>query len=92
MSTNVTGAVSPSPVLICPHCAALQAHSDPPDRMNTAQAAGYTGLADATLRYYRHAHIGPESYRIGAKVFYDRADLDAWLAAQRAASVRGGVQ
>ncbi|QNJ91184.1 helix-turn-helix domain-containing protein [Mycolicibacterium fluoranthenivorans] len=60
--------------------------------MNTAQAASYTGLADATLRYYRHAGIGPVSYRIGSKVFYDRADLDAWLAVQRAASVRGGAQ
>lgn len=84
-----TDAVAVIPV--CPHCAALQAHSAPPERMNTAQAAAYTGLADATLRYYRHAGIGPLSYRIGSKVFYDRTDLDTWLAAQRAASVRGGV-
>jgi helix-turn-helix protein len=70
----------------------LQVHADPPERMPTADAAEYTGLAAATLRYYRHAGIGPASYRIGAKVFYDRVDLDAWLAEQRAATVRGGVQ
>ncbi|BBY92291.1 hypothetical protein MGALJ_19600 [Mycobacterium gallinarum] len=91
MSANVTEVISP-PVLLCPHCIALQAHSDPPDRMSTREAARYTGLADATLRYYRHANIGPVSYRIGSKVFYDRADLDVWLADQRAASVRGGAQ
>jgi hypothetical protein len=50
--------------------------AEPPDRMPTAVAAEYTGLAAATLRYYRHAGIGPASYRIGAKVFYDRVDLD----------------
>jgi hypothetical protein len=87
MSTDVV-----TSLLACPYCATLQAHSEPPDRMNTAEAARYTGLADATLRYYRHAGIGPESYRIGSKVFYDRVRLDEWLAAQRAASVRGGVQ
>lgn len=77
--------------LSCPHCPATHA-ANLPDRMSTAGAAGYTGLADSTLRYYRHAGIGPASYRIGAKVFYDRADLDSWLAAQKVASLRGGAQ
>ncbi|MET4432076.1 helix-turn-helix domain-containing protein [Mycolicibacterium sp. 624] len=89
MSADV---VTVSPALLCPHCRALHALADPPDRMTTAEAARYTGLADATLRYYRHAGIGPVSYRFGSKVFYDRADLDAWMAAQRAASVRGGAE
>ncbi|MCU1697350.1 MAG: hypothetical protein JWR34_3413 [Mycobacterium sp.] len=86
------GAVTVSPALLCPDCRALYAPADPPDRMPTADAALYTGLADSTLRYYRHAGIGPVSYSIGSKVYYDRVDLDAWLAAQKAASVRGGVQ
>jgi hypothetical protein len=87
MSADV---VSIPTALLCPHCRAMHAHSDPPDRLPTAAAARYTGLAESTLRYYRHAGIGPASYRIGSKVFYDRADLDGWLAEQRAASVRGG--
>ena len=82
--------IATSPARLCPHCVAQQPHSELPDRLNTAQAARYTGLADATLRYYRHANIGPESYRIGSKVFYDRVSLDAWQAEQPAASVRGG--
>jgi DNA-binding transcriptional MerR regulator len=60
--------------------------------MPTAEAARYVGLAESTLRYYRHAGIGPVSYRLSGKVFYDRLDLDDWIAAERAASVRGGVQ
>ncbi len=64
----------------------------PTARLSTAQAADYTGLAESTLRYYRHAGTGPASYTIGAKVFYDVFDCDAWLAAQKAASLRGGVQ
>ncbi|MBJ7339041.1 MAG: helix-turn-helix domain-containing protein [Mycolicibacterium sp.] len=58
--------------------------------MTTGEAARYTGVAESTLRYYRHADIGPASYAIRTKVLYDRADLDAWIAAQKAASLRGG--
>ncbi|SKY52275.1 Helix-turn-helix domain [Mycobacteroides abscessus subsp. massiliense] len=85
-------AVTVSPALLCPHCRALHAPVEPPDRMTTAEAAKYTGLADATLRAYRHTGTGPVSYRLGAKVFYDRADLDKWIASQRAVSVRGGAE
>lgn len=64
----------------------------PTARLSTAQAAKYTGLAESTLRYYRHAGTGPASYSVGSKIFYDLFDLDDWLAAQKAASLRGGVQ
>lgn len=64
----------------------------PPPRLSTAQAAKYLGLAESTLRYYRHAGIGPASYTISSKVCYDVSDCDDWLAAQKAASLRGGVK
>ena len=64
----------------------------PPARLSTAEAARLTGLAESTLRYYRHAGLGPASYTIGSKVFYDLSDLTDWLAAQKAATLRGGVQ
>ena len=64
----------------------------PPSRLSTAEAAKFTGLAESTLRYYRHAGIGPASYSISSKVFYDLSDLTDWLAAQKAATLRGGVQ
>jgi hypothetical protein len=63
----------------------------PIPRLSTRQAAEYTGVAESTLRYYRHAGIGPASYTITSKVFYDVADLDDWISAQKAASLRGGV-
>jgi hypothetical protein len=59
--------VTVSPALLCPHCRAQHAPVEPHDRMPTAEAARYVGLAESTLRYYRHAGIGPTSYRIGSK-------------------------
>ena len=64
----------------------------PPPRLSTAEAAKVAGVAESTLRYYRHAGIGPASYTIGFKVYYDLPDLTDWLAAQKAASLRGGLQ
>ena len=43
-------------------------------RVPTHVAARITGLAESTLRYYRHANKGPISYLIGSKVYYDVAD------------------
>lgn len=63
----------------------------PTPRLSTRQAAEYTGLAESTLRYYRHAGTGPASYTIGSKVYYDLDDLNAWLSAQKAATLRGGA-
>lgn len=32
-----------------------------------------------TLRYWRHAGLGPPSVKIGRRVLYDAAELDAWI-------------
>lgn len=60
------------------------------ERLNTADAALYLGKPVPTLRWWRHKNLGPRSYLLGRSVVYDRADLDAWLADQKAATVRGG--
>ena len=60
-------------------------------RLSTAEAAEYTGIPANTLRYYRHREVGPASYKVGARVIYDLDDLDAWIAAQKTATVRGGL-
>lgn len=63
-----------------------------PSRLTTAQAAEYVGVPAATLRYWRHKGEGPASYMLGGRrVVFDREDLDAWLDAQKKATVRGGV-
>ncbi|WP_454198218.1 helix-turn-helix transcriptional regulator [Nocardia sp. Marseille-Q1738] len=44
-----------------------------------------------TLRYYRHNNTGPASFRLGRRVVYRRSAVEAWIAAQEAASTRGGM-
>ena len=68
------------------------APAPPCPRLSTAEAAKYTGIAESTLRYYRHIGTGPASSTISSRVFYDIVDLDEWIAAEKAASLRGGVQ
>jgi hypothetical protein len=38
--------------------------------------------AVATLRYWRHLGTGPNSFRLGRRVLYRRADLRSWIDAQ----------
>jgi hypothetical protein len=60
-------------------------------RFSTREASVYLSLPESTLRYYRHIGKGPASYLLGRKVFYDVTDLDAFVQAQKAATLRGGV-
>jgi hypothetical protein len=62
-----------------------------PTRLSTREASEYVSLPESTLRYYRHIGKGPASYVLGRKVFYDVTDLDAFVRAQKAATLRGGV-
>ena len=50
-------------------------------------AAAYIGLAPATLAKIRcRSNDGPPFMRLGRKIVYAQADLDAWLEARRATS------
>lgn len=40
------------------------------------------GVPEATLRYWRQQGTGPKSARIGRRVMYRRADVEAWIQAQ----------
>jgi predicted DNA-binding transcriptional regulator AlpA len=61
-------------------------------KLSTREASEYLSLSESTLRYYRHIGKGPASYLLGRRVFYDVSDLDAWQDAQKAATLRGGVE
>ena len=63
-----------------------------PTRMSTREASEYLSLPESTLRYCRHIGKGPASYVMGRKVFYDVSDLDAYIRAQKGATLRGGVE
>lgn len=57
--------------------------------MTTADVHDASNIATATLRYWRHASVGPPSFRLGGKVFYRRSAVMAWIQAQEAATTRG---
>ncbi|OZE92770.1 hypothetical protein CH298_02775 [Rhodococcoides fascians] len=50
-------------------------------------------LAEGTLRFWRMqgGKQGPPSFMIGRKVLYRASEVEKWLAAQEAATVRGGA-
>jgi predicted DNA-binding transcriptional regulator AlpA len=51
----------------------------PDGRMDTRNAAQYLGLSEKTLAMMRCNGTGPAFVKCG-RVFYYKADLDAWLA------------
>ena len=57
----------------------------PDGRMDPKNAAAYLGLAMQTLANKRSDGTGPKFVKRG-RIFYYRADLDAWLRAGRARS------
>jgi predicted DNA-binding transcriptional regulator AlpA len=43
----------------------------------------------STLRFYRHrGYGGPQSFKLGNRVVYKRADVEAWIEAQYNAEAR----
>lgn len=59
--------------------------------LTVTQVAEETGIPAGTLRYWRHAGTGPESFKLGRRVVYKRSAIDAWIAAQQLATTRGGA-
>lgn len=54
------------------------------------QVAEMTGVPVGTLRYWRHADLGPASFTLGRRVVYRREEILRWIAEQEAATRRGG--
>ena len=53
-------------------------------RLSEREAAGYLGpVSMRTLQDWRNKGIGPAYTKLGGRVAYDVADLDAFLAARR---------
>ena len=49
-----------------------------------------TGVPIGTLRYWRHADIGPVSFTLGHRVVYRRDEVLRWIAERESATRRGG--
>ena len=49
------------------------------DLLTTEEAAAHVGVSPRTLERYRVTGAGPRFLKVGRKVLYRLADLDAWL-------------
>ena len=56
----------------------------PDGRLSAADAAKYLGHAEKTLAMWRLRGIGPRFRRVGGRIFYFLADLDAFIAGKAA--------
>ncbi|MGC4960034.1 helix-turn-helix transcriptional regulator [Gordonia sp. DT101] len=65
-------------------------NDETPERMTAPQAAKYLGVSKQTLYNLRSAGSGPASYKIGQKLFFDRRDLDLYIARCKAATLVAG--
>lgn len=58
-----------------------------PRLYDTKAAAEYLSLAAGTLENWRYKRQGPKWVRLpGGAIRYDKADLDAWIDAQKGAA------
>lgn len=53
------------------------------NRLSNAATAERLGIEPNTLERWRMRGVGPAYYRIAGRIFYDPADIDNWIAAQR---------
>jgi predicted DNA-binding transcriptional regulator AlpA len=54
--------------------------------LNVIKAADYTGLSKSSLDKLRVYGGGPLYIKVGARVVYDRVDLDTWLTGKKVAN------
>lgn len=59
---------------------ALDAASTKQRWLTTEQLATHLSVSTVTLKLWRARARGPRFHKIGRKVRYERADVDAWLA------------
>lgn len=52
------------------------------DLMFVDEVSSATRIPEATLRWLRHMSRGPRSFKVGRRVVYKRADVEAWLEEQ----------
>ena len=51
--------------------------------LTTKLAAAFLGLKPSTLERWRSKGEGPVFHKIGGRIYYTRADLDAWIESRR---------
>jgi hypothetical protein len=62
-----------------------------PHYLTTAEVAGICRTSPETVRFWRYAGKGPQSFKVGRKVLYDADAVEAWIKeAQRNADHTAG--
>jgi hypothetical protein len=56
------------------------------ETLNVIQAASYTKISKSSLHKLRVYGGGPLYIKVGARVVYDRLDLDTWLIGKKVAN------
>jgi len=56
--------------------------------MTTIEVAQLCRTSPETVRYWRHLGRGPASFRVGRRVLYEAAGVQAWLDALQAEQPR----
>lgn len=46
----------------------------------TEEVAEQCRTSPETVRYWRHKGLGPKSFKLGRRVLYNPADVEAWIA------------
>ena len=54
-----------------------------PEYLTTADVATMLRTSAETVRYWRHIHKGPKSFKVGRRVLYAREDVEAFIAEAR---------
>lgn len=60
-----------------------RANARAPQYLTTAEVASVLRNSPETVRWWRHAGAGPAWFKVGRRVLYDRADVEAFIAAAR---------
>lgn len=58
--------------------------------VHTSKVSELTGVPVSTLRYWRHAGLGPASFTLGRRVVYRLSEVERWITEQEKATRRGG--
>jgi excisionase family DNA binding protein len=53
-----------------------------PDYLNIQEVADLTRAPVETVRYWRKTGTGPKAFKVGRRVLYRRADVEAWIQQQ----------
>jgi hypothetical protein len=62
------------------------------ETLNVIQAATYTSLSKSSLDKLRVYGGGPLYIKVGARVVYDRIDLDTWLVGKKIANTSQQIE